>query len=233
MTDSLPAAPSHRVRSLVRAVVIALACISVALLLSIDVVYEWLQRMLMAAEPLISAHPWLGAVVFVVLAGISAILAFFSSTLLVPAAVYTWGNVLTAILLWIGWLLGGMFAYSLGHGMRRPPGQDTGSPGRFAAYLPKTPEHVGFPLVLLWQLVLPSEIPGYLCGYLGVPFRTYVSAVALAELPYAIGAVLVGDSVVNRHTGWLAALGVLAAVIGYFLVRMLHRRMEQGERSRS
>jgi uncharacterized membrane protein YdjX (TVP38/TMEM64 family) len=228
MTANTPASSSHRSRNLVRAVVIAMACISVALLLSVDVVYLWLQRGLMAAEPLISAHPWLGALVFVVLAGISAILAFFSSTLLVPAAVYTWGNTLTAILLWIGWLLGGMFAYSLGHGMRRPAGQDGGPPSRFAAYLPKASAPVGFPLVLLWQLVLPSEIPGYLCGYLGVPFRTYVAAVAVAELPYAIGAVLVGNSVVNRHTGWLAVLGVLAAVLGYFLVRMLHRRQEQG-----
>ena len=80
--------------------------------------------------------------------------------------------------------------------------------------------------MLLWQSVLPSEIPGYLCGYLGVPFRTYVLAVAVAELPYAIGAVLVGDSVVNRHTGWLVALGLVAAILGYLMFRVLHRRMQ-------
>jgi uncharacterized membrane protein YdjX (TVP38/TMEM64 family) len=147
--------------------------------------------------------------------------------LLVPAAVFTWGSALTAVLLWIGWLLGGMLAFAMGHGLRPTPGQDAGPPSRFATYLPKASDKVGFPLVLLWQLVLPSEIPGYLCGYLGVPFRTYVSALVLAELPYAVGAVLVGDSVVNRHTGWLVVLGVVAAVLGYFLVGMLHRRMEQ------
>ena len=163
-------------RHLVRAVVIVLAFVSLALLLSVDSVYSWLQGMLLTAKPLISQHPVSGAAVFVLLAAVSALLAFFSSTLLVPAAVYTWGNALTA--------------------------------------------------ALLWQLVLPSELPGYLCGYLGVPFRTYISAVAVAELPYAIGAVLVGDSVVNRHTGWLVALGVLAAALGYFLFRLLHRRMQ-------
>jgi uncharacterized membrane protein YdjX (TVP38/TMEM64 family) len=79
-------------------------------------------------------------------------------------------------------------------------------------------------MVLLWQLVLPSEIPGYVCGWLGVPRRTYLAAVAVAEIPYAIGAVLLGESVVKRHTGWLLALGMLAAVLVYALVRLQQAR---------
>lgn len=223
-----PGTPTHpHVRSLVRVVVIVVACVSAALLLSVDWVYEGLQRLLADAEPLISAHPLLGILVFVLLSAVSAMLAFFSSALLVPAAVYSWGNTLTVGLLWLGWLLGGMFTYSLGRGLRRPPGEQDGPPSRFAAYLPKVAAEIKFPLVLLWQLALPSEIPGYLCGYLRVPFRVYVSALAVAELPYAIGAVLLGESVVNRKLGWLVALGVVGATIGFFLVRMLHRRLER------
>ena len=214
-------------RSLVRVVVIVMICVSAALLLSVDWVYLGLQRLLAEAEPLISAHPLLGIAVFVLLSAVSAMLAFFSSALLVPAAVYAWGNTLTVGLLWLGWLLGGAFTYSLGRGLRRPPEEDAGPPSRFAAYLPKVSAEIKFPLVLLWQLALPSEIPGYLCGYLRVPFRVYISALALAELPYAVGAVLLGESVVNRKLGWLVALGVVGATVGFFLVRMLHRRLDR------
>lgn len=215
---------SHR-KALLRALAIVLACGVVAALLSVDSVYAGLQRVLLAAEPLIAAHPVLGAVAFVVLAAASAVLAFFSSALLVPAAVFTWGQWLTGALLWLGWWLGGLFAYSVGRALRGASTDPDGRPpGRFAAYLPAPTQPLGFPLVLLWQLVLPSEIPGYVCGWLRVPRRTYLAAVAVAELPYAAGAVLLGESVVQRNTGWLLALGVLAAVLVYALVRMLQAR---------
>ena len=105
-----PAKPPHlHTRSLVRALAIVLICVSAALFLSIDSVYEVLHRALAEAEPMIAAHPVLGAVVFVLLSAVSAMLAFFSSALLVPAAVFAWGNTLAVGLLWLGWLLGGMF----------------------------------------------------------------------------------------------------------------------------
>jgi len=223
-----PAKPPHlHARSLIRALVIVLICVSAALFLSIDSVYQALQRVLAEAEPLIAEHPVLGAVVFVLLSALSAMLAFFSSALLVPAAVYAWGNTVAVGLLWLGWLLGGVFTYSLGHALRRPPGEESGPPSRFAAYLPHVSAEIGFPLVLLWQLALPSELPGYLCGYLRVPFRTYLAALAVAELPYAIGAVLLGESVVNRKLGWLVALSVVGATVGFLLVRMLQRRLDR------
>lgn len=220
-------APASRTRSLLRLLAVVIACASVALLLSIDAVYQGLQQLLATAEPLISAHPVLGAAVFVLLSLLSAILAFFSSALLVPAAVFAWGVPLTVFLLWLGWLLGGMAMYALGRSLRRAPHQQSRQRSRLSQYLPETPQQVGFPLVLLWQLALPSEVPGALCGYLGVSFRTYVIALALGELPYAIGAVLLGDSVVNRQLGSLVALGVLFATLGYFLLRRLHRRSDQ------
>ena len=216
--------PRSRRKALLRALAVVLACAAAAALLSVDAVYAALQRLLLAAEPLIAAHPLVGAVAFVALAALSAVLAFFSSALLVPAAVFTWGQWLTGALLWLGWWLGGLFAYTVGRSLRRSTAAHEGAPGRFAAYLPASTQTLGFPLVLLWQLVLPSEIPGYVCGWLRVPRRTYLAAVAVAELPYAVGAVLVGETVVQRHTGWLLALGVLAAVLVYALVRMLQAR---------
>jgi uncharacterized membrane protein YdjX (TVP38/TMEM64 family) len=204
-----------------------LICASVALLLSADEVYESLRRALSAAEPLIAGHPYLGAVVFVLLAAISAILAFFSSALLLPVAVFTWGNTVTLGLLWLGWLLGGICTYALGRGLRRSQGNAPSKSSQFDFYRQRVPGQVTFALVLLLYLALPSEVPGYLCGYLGVRLRTYFAALALAELPYAFGAVLLGDGVVNRHIGWLVAFGLIGAALSLYALRVLHRRLVQ------
>lgn len=225
---SLPPKPlPSRTRSLVRVLAIVVLCVTAAMLLSVDWVYEGMERLLMAAEPVIASHPVVGAVVFVVLSALSAILAFFSSALLVPAAVFAWGNVLTVCFLWLGWMLGGLFAFAIGRGLRSHKGNESRLPGRLEAYLPGVTKDISFPMILLFQLALPSEIPGYLCGFLGVPLRRYFVAMSLAELPYAVGSVLLGETVVNREIGWLLALGVVGAFLGFILIRALHRRLDQ------
>jgi uncharacterized membrane protein YdjX (TVP38/TMEM64 family) len=204
-----------------------LICASVALLLSVDAVYESLQQALSAAEPLIAGHPYLGAVVFVLFAAISAILAFFSSALLLPAAVFTWGNTVTLGLLWLGWLLGGIGTYALGRGLRGTQGAASRTSSQFDFYLQRMPGEVTFAVVLLLCLALPSEIPGYLCGYLGVRLRTYFAALAVAELPYAVGAVVLADGVVDRDIAWLVAFGLIAAALSLYALRVLHKRLDQ------
>lgn len=217
----------HSARSWGRAVVIVLLCTSVAILLSVDEVYDGLQRALAAAEPLIAGHPYLGAVVFVLLAAISAILAFFSSALLLPAAVFAWGTTVTLVLLWLGWLLGGACTYALGRGLRKPRGTKPRTTDQFGFYAQRLRGDATFALVLLLCLALPSEVPGYLCGYLGVRLRTYLGALALAELPYAAGAVLLGDGVVNRHIAWLVTFGLVGAALSLYALRVLHERLDR------
>lgn len=204
-----------------------LLCTSLAILLSADVVYEALQRALLAVEPLLVEHPWLGAVAFVGLAALSAILAYFSSALLLPPAVFAWGTIVTLCLLWLGWLLGGLCTYALGRSLRRLPWGASGTSSQLDFYRQHAPDKVTFGLVLLLCLALPSEIPGYFCGFLNVRLRTYFPALALAELPYAAGAVLLGNGVVHRHVGWLVACGVLAAALSLYSLRVLHERLEQ------
>lgn len=219
--------PGRSVRSWSRAVVVLLICLSLALLLSVDVVYASLRQALAAAEPLIAEHPYLGAISFVLLAALSAVLAFFSSALLLPAAVFAWGSPLTLVLLWLGWLLGGVGTYALGRGLRSPGNATSTAPGQLAFYAQRMPGDATLAMVLLLCLALPSELPGYLCGYLGVRFRTYLAALALAELPYAAGAVLLGEGVVNRQIGWLLMFGLLGAAFGLFALRVLHARLDQ------
>jgi len=223
---SAATAPKSRARSWARAVVVVLICVSLAVLLSVDQVYESLQRALSAAEPLIAGHPYLGAVAFVLLAAISAVLAFFSSALLLPVAVFTWGSTVTFVLLWLGWLLGGIGTYALGRGLRRPLAKAQKSSSQLDFYLQRIPGEATFALVLLLYLALPSEIPGYVCGYLGVRMRTFFAALAVAELPYAVGAVLLAEGAVNRHVGWLVMLGLIGAALSLYALRVLHRRLD-------
>jgi uncharacterized membrane protein YdjX (TVP38/TMEM64 family) len=229
MTEPPSAAtpPATGARTWARAVVVVVICTSAALMLSVDEVYGSLQRALSAAEPLIAGHPYLGAAVFVSLAALSAILAFFSSALLLPPAVFTWGNTITFGLLWLGWLLGGICTYALGRALRRPQGRASRTSRQFELYRQRVPGEATFTLVLLLCLAMPSEIPGYLCGYLGVRLRTYFPALALAELPYAVGAVVLGDGVVNRHLGWLLAFGLIGAAASLYALRLLHQRLDQ------
>ena len=200
---------------------------ALAALLSIDALYALLQRLLSAAEPLISAHPGWGALIFVLLSALSAMLAFLSSAVLVPVAVDSWGKPVTVVLLWLGWLIGGLCAYSIGRSLGRPLLRTIGSEKVSAFYQQRLSARVGLPVVLLLQLGLPSEIPGYLCGLLRVRLRIYVTALALAEVPFAIGTVWVGESILQREGGWLVGLGVAAALISgyalYLLQKMLRR----------
>lgn len=208
-----------------RALALVLAFALIAVLLSVDALYGWLQHVLAAAEPLIRAHPRMGGLIFVLLSALSAMLAFFSSAVLVPAAVYVWGKSVTVVLLWLGWLLGGVCAYGVGHTLGRPLMVSLGSKKVAAFYSQRLTSRVGVPVVFLLQLALPSEIPGYLCGLLRVRFRVYVTALALAELPYAIGTVWVGESILQREGGWLIALGVVAAVASAYALYLLHKAL--------
>ncbi len=196
-----------------------------AVLLSSDALYAQLHGLMAAAEPVIAAHPLWGRVVFVVLSALSAMLAFFSSALLVPVAVLSWGKAVTIALLWLGWLLGGLGAYGIGRTLGRPLLRTLGSARVAAFYRARLSADVGLPVVLLLQLALPSEIPGYLCGLLRVRPRTYVIALALAELPYAIGTVWAGDSILRREGGWLVGLGVLAAMVSGYAFYLLHKAL--------
>ena len=206
-----------------QALVLLLVFVLLAALLTSDALYAQLQRLLSATEPLLATHPAWGGITFVLVSALSAMLAFFTSAVLVPAAVVSWGKAITVLLLWLGWFLGGLCAYGIGRSLGRPLFRTMGSTRVSAFYQHRLSANVGLPVVLLLQLALPSEIPGYLCGLLRVRLRVYATALALAELPYAIGTVWVGESILRREGGWLIGLGVLAAIASGYAFYLLHR----------
>jgi uncharacterized membrane protein YdjX (TVP38/TMEM64 family) len=200
----------------------------VALLVAIawsGVVHSAVIGVFEAAEDVIARHPRAGPVVFVVLAALSAMLAFFSSAVLVAPAVYAWGAVPTVLLLWIGWMLGGITSYLLARWLGRPVLRWFSPGDSFVRYEDRLKRGASFPFVVLFQLALPSEIPGYVLGLVRYPPARYLAALAIAELPYAVGTMLLGVSFVSRRIPWLLSLGAAAALAAVVLTRALRRRL--------
>lgn len=157
----------------------------------------------------IEGHPAWGTVAFVLLAAGSAMFAFFSSVVLVPIAVAQWGNLGTGAMLWLGWMLGGATAYTLGRFLGARVVRAFVSPEHVAYYQQRITRHAPFPVILLVQSALPSEIPGYLLGTARYPFAPYFLALAIAELPYAVGTVLLSSGFINRQYWLMIVIGAL------------------------
>ena len=161
---------------------------------------------------------------FVMLAAVSALLAFFSSALLIPVAVYVWGPATCVALLWTGWLIGGVIAYLVGRHLGRPVVRALLRPGTLARYEGWVRSGAGFVPVFLLQLAIPSDVAGYLFGLARCRFRVFLPALAAAEVPYAIGAVYLGVSFLARDVLPLVALGAAGAFISVVAFRLLRAR---------
>ncbi len=154
-------------------------------------------------------------------------IAFFSTAVLVPIAVVTWNEWATFGLLWLGWTLGGAVAYAVGRFLGRHV-VATLSSGHALAYADRVSQAAPFGLVLLFQLGLPSEIPGYVLGMVRYRFAKYLLALVLAELPYAAATVFLGVSFLEGRTLVLGAFGVVVLMFAAWAFRTLHRRLAEG-----
>jgi uncharacterized membrane protein YdjX (TVP38/TMEM64 family) len=204
--------------------VIAVLVATATLILLARPIHDQLLAWVGAAEPLIRRHPTLGMATFVALAAISALLAFFSSALLLPVAVYAWGPVTCMVLLWIGWLLGGIVAYLVGRYLGRPVVRALLRPGTLARYEGWARTGAGFMPVFLLQLAIPSDVTGYVLGLVRCRLRVFLPALAAAEVPYAIGAVYLGASFLQRNPLPLIALGAAGALLSFVAARVLRGR---------
>jgi len=163
----------------------------------------------------IARNPFLSGAAFVGLSAISVPLAGVSSLLMIPIGVRYWGEITTTALLWMGWTLGGMLTYFIGRGVGAGIGRWLVSRKKIDYYQERITDTASFPLVLLFQASLPSEIPGYVLGTAKYPFLQYLIALVVVELPFAAGAVFLGDSFLKRQY-WLIIL-IGAAGIAFML----------------
>ena len=172
-------------------------------------------------EGLIRRYPGWGMPVFVILSAASAMLAFFSSVILVPVAVYAWGEWVTLVLLWGGWMLGGVLSFGVGRYLGRRVVGWFVPRERLDYFETRLRAQAGFPVILVFQLAVPSEIPGYVMGTMRYRFGVYLLALALAELPYAVGGVFLAESFLSRRYVVLMALGLaLIALVAWAFHRL-------------
>lgn len=178
------------------------------------------------AKVLMNEHPVMGAAVFFVFAAISAMLAFTSSVVLVPAANLVWGKLITFLLLWGGWIAGAIVAFGIGK-VSRPLLVRMGYEETLERYHQFVSKRMKFWAVLLFCFAVPSEIPGYLFGGLPYPFLKFLGAIAIVEAIYAFGIVIAGENLVaDRPFSLLAIVAILIVIwiVARFLLRTLKKR---------
>jgi uncharacterized membrane protein YdjX (TVP38/TMEM64 family) len=208
-----------------RALALSLFILVLAAVASIDGVHGAVADLFAAAGRVIEAHPVLGTTLFIAFSGVSAMLAFVSSAVLVPVAVYTWGEPLTLLMLWAGWMLGGICAYGVGRLLGRPVVEYLASAAVLNRYERQVSAHAPFGLVLLFQVALPSELPGYLLGLVRYDFLKYLLALALAETPYAAATVYLGASFLERRPVTLLSVGAGIAALSALAFLVLRKRL--------
>lgn len=194
-----------------------------------DGVHQALVAVLQTAQQLAAGHPAAAAGLVVLFAALAAMIAFVSSWVVVPFAVFTWGWVPALALLWSGWLLGGAASYAVGRFVGRPAVGWLTSPAVLDRYEQRISHRSTFGLILLLQLGLPSEIPGYLLGLVRYPFAWYLAALGLAELVHGIPAVFLGTGLVERQTGVVVAVAVGLVVLTVGAAYGLRRQLAREE----
>jgi uncharacterized membrane protein YdjX (TVP38/TMEM64 family) len=199
------------------------ALLAAAVVLLLPAIHQRLLGAIASAGEVIGRRPALGMVVFVALAGLSAMLAFVSSLVLVPVAVHVWGPARCALLLWLGWLLGGVASYAVGRYLGRPIVERLIRRETIARYERWARSGPTLAPILLFQLAIPSDVAGYVFGLVRCRFPVFLLALAVAEIPYAVVSVYLGVSFLERELWPLLALGVALAAFGTWVVRRAHR----------
>jgi uncharacterized membrane protein YdjX (TVP38/TMEM64 family) len=215
-----------------RAAILFVACIALAALASAHELHTALLGLLHAAEAVIERHPTAGILLFVAVTALSAMLAFVSVAVVVPAAVLAWDEPMTLMLLWLGWILGGICSYAIGRFLGRPAVRWLTTKRTLSSFEHRVHANAPFWLVLLLQLALPSEVLGYMMGIARYSFARYLLALALAELPYSFATVLLGTGFLEHRGSLILAMGISIAMLSIGALYALRRVPNSGSRTR-
>lgn len=202
-----------------RLVIVGLVIVGLGLIASSESLHQHADSLVVWGEGVIAQQPCLGMAAFVALSMISAMVAFFSSAVFVPVALSTWGNATTFFLLWAGWLLGGMASFCIGRFLGRGVATALIGEETIAGWQSQLSQRSRFIHVLLFQAVVPSEIPGYVLGILRYRFSLYLLALAITELPYVFGVIFIGERFLQGESLLILVLGVTVVVIGVLLLQ--------------
>jgi uncharacterized membrane protein YdjX (TVP38/TMEM64 family) len=219
--------PARVTAAVKRVVGLGLLVLALGALASSDSFHTLVLRLIAPAERIITDHPVLGATLFIVFSALSAMVAFFSTAVITPVAVETWGAGPSIALLWVGWMLGGICAYGIGRSLGRPVVRALTSPDALDRFENHISSRAPFGLVLLFQLAMPSEVPGYVLGVARYRFVKYLLILGMVELPFAIGTVQLGASFVEQRSWVLVAVGGAGIVLTTWAIYTLQKRLSR------
>ena len=182
-----------------------------------NTLYDSAQEIIIWAEGLILRSPEVGMLIFVLISMISAMIAFFSAVVLTPVAINVWGTTTSLVLLWIGWVLGGVVSYCIGLFLGRSIAAKWVGESTVASWHQKLVGRTRFFQVLLFVTAVPSEVPGYVLGVVRYRFIYFLTAIAIGYTPHALAAVFLGDSFLKgRSLAFiLIGAGILLGAIVY------------------
>ncbi len=172
-------------------------------------------------------HELMAFFVFIFFSVFSAMFFMFSSIWLVPAAIFIWGEFLTANFLFVSWIIGAALSYSIARYAGYLVFDKIISSGKISRYRDFFRDEEGFWMIFLLRLVLPSEIPGYAMGVIGYNFGKYLLATALAELPYAFLTVFLIDSIINQEPTTLIILAGIWLIATSILTKILYSKFKK------
>lgn len=176
--------------------------------------FEMFSQTLEFSKESIELYPITSIFIFLVLAALSAMSIFFSSIVIVPLAVFAWGNIITFVLLLSGWFVGAIIIYLLGKSFGRTVIEYVVPAKKIAVYEHLISRETEILDVILFKFVLPSEIPSFFLGLVHYPFKKYILVIFISELPFAIWAVyLSGTFLENNRLLFVATLAMGIAVM--------------------
>ena len=139
-----------------RLLIFGILVIAVGFVAASDTLHDGAQSVIVWAQSMILQAPLLGMLVFVLLAMLSAMVAFFSSAILAPVAIYAWGKAGCLALLWLGWCLGGVLAFCIGRYLGRSAVSMIIGEDALASWQNSLGQRTRFIHVLLFQAIVPS-----------------------------------------------------------------------------
>lgn len=211
-------------------VIVGVLVILAGIIAASETLHDDAAALIVWTEGVIALNPHLGMAVFVLLAMLSAMVAFFSSAILVPVAVYTWGKAACLFLLWLGWLLGGIASFCIGRFLGRKFAAMLIGEDKIAGWASQVSNRTRFIHILFFQAIVPSEIPGYVLGILHYRFSFYLLALAITELPYVIGVVFLGEYFVQGKSTAIIVLGLAIVVVGTLVIQIKRKLWDRRAR---
>lgn len=202
----------------------ALAVFALFLLLVPFTLQEYLFAFIYWLEGYAQTAPIVGAALFFLASAASVLVAFLSSVVLVPTAILVWGEFPAFLLLYAGWIMGGISTYGIGRLLGKRVVRRLVDPEKFSRVRSYASERMPFATVAILVVSVPAEIPGYALGILRYPFRKFLLALSLAELPFAVVSVYAsGELLQGRYAGFSISIALLT-ILAWIASKMFESR---------